>query len=315
MRTLFTQDFSQPILARSVLTIGNFDGVHRGHREIFRTLQQRAAASGAASAVITFNPHPLHLFCPERAPLLITTLEQKRALIAESDIDLLLVIPFDLQFASRSAESFVRDVLKGALGVEHLVIGHDYAFGRNREGDEALLSRLAGELDFMVEALDPVGDGGLIFSSSAVRRMVSAGQVAEAIAILGRCHRIAGTVVRGREIGRVLGFPTANIATENQLLPCDGVYAVWVEVAGELHMGACSVGVNPTFGGVVRSLEVFVLDFDAPLYEQQVTVHFVQRLRAIVRFASGDELRRQIADDVATVRRVLAVGLPERCDA
>ncbi len=311
MRTIVTDDFSRNLVEHSVVAIGNFDGVHRGHREIFRRVTEQAALRSASSVVVTFNPHPLRILRPQdRCFCLITTYEQKHELIAESDIDLLLVIPFTVTFAAMPAAQFVRQVLHGALGACSLIIGHDYAFGRGREGNAPFLRQMGQELDFDVTTLEPVGDGALLFSSSAVRRLVSAGAVADALQILGRCHRIAGQVVHGREIGRLLGFPTANIATHNELIPGDGVYAVWVSVCGELFMGACSVGVNPTFEGGTRTIEVFLFDFRGDLYGQEVVVHFVDKLRDIIRFPDAGALMVQISSDVATARQILAHGLP-----
>lgn len=311
MRTVTTDDFSRPLADRSVVTIGNFDGVHRGHQEIFRQVTVRAAELSATAVAVTFDPHPLRVLRPDdRRFSLITTGEQKQELIAESDIDLLLVIPFTPAFAAVSADRFVREVLCACLGVQHLVIGHDYAFGKGRQGNESFLVRLGHELGFQVSALDPVGEGGLLFSSSAVRQLVACGAVADALQILGRCHRICGQVIHGREIGRSLGFPTANIVTRNELIPGDGVYAVWVSVMGELFMGACSVGINPTFGGGAHTVEVFLFDFDGDLYGKELVIHFVDKLRDIALFPDAAALISRIAEDVAVTRQILAAGLP-----
>lgn len=309
MRTIVTADFRSQIASASVITIGNFDGVHRGHREIFRTVCQYALEDSLQSLVVTFDPHPLQMLSPERAPMLITNAEQKRSLIAESDIDTLIVIPFDLAFSRIPADHFVRDILVRALGMKRLVIGHDYAFGRNREGNEALLARLSVEYGFKLDVMEPVGDGGLIFSSSEVRRLVSRGDMDSASRLLGRCHRITGSVVPGREIGRSIGFPTANVGTDNQLIPADGVYAVWVEVMGEIHMAASSIGVNPTFGESTRTIEVFLFDFDSDLYGKELTIHFMSRLRDIARFVSVDALKSQISKDVSAARDILSSSL------
>lgn len=311
MRTITTDDFSRPLLARSVVSVGNFDGVHRGHRELFRQVTNRAKQLSIPSVVVTFDPHPLRVLRPnDRRFCLITTLDQKRELIDQSDIDLLLVIPFTSTFAELTAEQFVRQVLHCFLGVCELVIGHDYAFGRGREGNESFLKLMGRELGFAVEVLDPVGEGELLFSSSAVRKLVERGSVAEALHILGRCHRIGGQVVHGREIGRSIGFPTANIVTCNELIPADGVYAVWVKAFGELHMGACSIGVNPTFEGGAHTIEVFLFDFRGDLYGEYLEIHFVERLRALERFADAAALTRQIARDVVRAREFLSAGLP-----
>jgi riboflavin kinase / FMN adenylyltransferase len=311
MRTVSTGDFLRPLAERSVVTIGNFDGVHRGHREIFRQVVALSVSTSTTSVAVTFDPHPLRVLRPDdRRFSLITTNEQKRELIAESDIDLLLVIPFTPAFAAVSADQFVRRVLQACLGVRYLVIGHDYAFGKGREGNESFLIRMGHELGFDVTALDPVGDGALLFSSSAVRKLVASGAVADALQILGRCHRISGQVIHGREIGRSLGFPTANITTHNELIPGDGVYAVWVSVLGEMFMGACSIGVNPTFGGDRHTIEVFLFDFEGDLYGRDLVIHFVDKLRDVARFSDAAALMARIAEDVATSRRLLAAGLP-----
>ena len=311
MRTLTTNTFDRQISSCSVVTIGNFDGVHRGHREIFRQVTETAGLMNARSVVVTFSPHPLRVLRPDdRRFCLITTPEQKHDLIAESDIDLLVQIPFTTDFAAMSARQFVEQVLVGCLGVKCLIIGHDYAFGRNREGNEQFLIALGQESGFEVMSLDPVGEGGVLFSSTEVRRLVLRGAVAEATGILGRCHRVGGQVVHGREIGRSLGFPTANIVTPNELIPGDGVYAVWVSALGELFMGACSIGINPTFEGGNHTIEVFLFDFDGDLYGQEVTVHFVERLRSIVKFPDVTALLAQIHEDVANARQILTASLP-----
>lgn len=314
MRTITTADFSRPLAERSVVTIGNFDGVHRGHREIFRRVAAYAAQQQCQSVVVTFDPHPLQVLNPDCAPPMITTPAQKRALIAENDLDLLVVIPFDRQFAAIPADQFVREILVAGLGMQQLVVGHDYAFGRGREGSQALLERLSGELGFQLEVLEPVGEGELVFSSSTVRQLVRSGDLAAVPPILGRYHSISGQVVAGREIGRSLGFPTANIVTDNQLLPADGVYAVWVELAGELRMGACSIGNNPTFGGDQRTIEVFIFDFHGLLYGRELMIQFAGRLRDLTRFPTVDALKEQIGRDVADARSLLSSSLPARLE-
>jgi riboflavin kinase / FMN adenylyltransferase len=310
MRTIMGPDFNTVYSDKSVVTVGNFDGVHRGHKEIFSQLVAVSRELQAKSVVVTFDPHPLKLLAPSKAPKTITSLDQKRKLIAESDIDLLVVIPFTELFASLFAEQFVNDILCFMFNTKHLIIGHDYAFGKNRQGNETLLRSLGLTHGFKVQALDPVGDGPVIFSSSIVRKKVTAGEIEGASEILGRCYSITGRVVHGREIGRKLGFPTANIVTENELIPADGVYAVWVEVGGKLHPGACSIGNNPTFSGGLQTIETFLLDFEGDLYEQDIVVQFVSRIRGIRRFADASALMAQIKNDISQIRTLLATGLP-----
>lgn len=307
MRIINLSDIPEGSSAGSVVTIGNFDGVHRGHSEIFRRLRVKAAALGLPSVAVTFEPHPLSVLSrPVSPPTLITTFSQKCSLITDEGVDCLVVIDFSQSFAMISAGNFVREQLCGRLGMRHIIIGHDYCFGRGREGNFATLEQLGRECGFTVEDMDPVGEEGEIFSSSLARRLVAAGDMLAAARILGRYHVIAGTVIHGREIGREIGFPTANLTTDNELLPPDGVYAVKVHHMDEWHDGACSIGVNPTFGGGGRSLEVFLLDYSGDLYGVPLQLGFVSRLREIRAFAGIDELKRAIAGDVSAARKILA---------
>ena len=297
-------------LPHPVVTIGNFDGVHLGHREIFKRVKELARENGGVSVVVTFVPHPLKVVSAHKEVRLITTSREKEALIEGSGIDYLLEIPFDKAFASMPAESFVRRVLVEAIGVERLVIGYDYAFGRGREGDVGLLRQCGERYGFSVEELQPISDGSTVYSSTAVRRMVSAGDVAEAALLLGRHFSITGNVVHGHERGRGLGFPTANVETEKDLIPSVGVYAVKVCLGDRLLDGACNVGPNPTFGNHRLSIEVFLLDFEGDLYGRELTLFFIERLRGEKRFTGLDELKTAIAADVARCREILKEARP-----
>lgn len=292
-------------LDASVVTIGNFDGVHRGHAEIFAHLKMKSMSSGLPSVVVTFEPHPLKILAPEFAPSLITTFEQKIALIEKSGIDHLVVVPFSKEFSQLSANDFVREILCKSLGMRHIIIGHDYAFGRGREGNFNTLETLGAVNGFTLEDLPPIGENGVVFSSSLVRSAVAVGDMGAASLILGRYYQISGTVVHGREIGQALGFPTANIATPNELIPADGVYAVMAHVDGQLVKGACNVGCNPTVGGSTRTIEVFLLDYSGQIYDHEVTVTFVQRLRPVRKFSDIDALKSAISQDVAQTRVIL----------
>jgi riboflavin kinase/FMN adenylyltransferase len=306
MRILTGTEIFNKNFEGSVVTIGNFDGVHRGHKALLHHLKQQSARLALPSVVVTFEPHPLALLAPETSPTLITTFQQKSALIAEQGVDCLVVIGFTHAFSMLSAESFVRDVLCHSLGMRHIIIGHDYAFGRDRQGNYETLARMMGRYHFTLEELDPVGADELIFSSSLVRRMVIEGDVSTAARILGRYHVVAGHVVHGRQVGRALGFPTANLAPKNELIPHDGVYAVMVAVGGELYQGACNIGTNPTLGGGdERSIEVFLLDFSGQLYEQELSICFVRRLRGERKFPNAESLIQAIRQDVEATRTVL----------
>ncbi|OGU12879.1 MAG: riboflavin biosynthesis protein RibF [Geobacteraceae bacterium GWC2_58_44] len=292
-------------LRHPAVTIGNFDGVHLGHREILRRVRELARARDGVSVVVTFVPHPLQVISPGTGVKLITTPREKRSLIEASGIDYLLEIPFDLAFASIPATEFVERVLVGTIGMESLVIGYDYAFGRGREGNVTLLRQLGERFSFSVELLQPIASGGLVYSSTAVRTMVSEGEVKGVVSVLGRHYEVTGTVVHGHQRGRGLGFPTANLQTEKELLPAAGVYAVKVRIGTALHDGACNIGTNPTFGNDRLSLEVYLFDFDSELYGREVSLIFIERLRGELRFPDAEALKEAIAADVARCRAIL----------
>lgn len=306
MQTIITDDFSSSIVPRSVVTIGNFDGVHRGHQEIFRQVIKKSAEESATSVVVTFNPHPLRVLQPDQQRFsLLTTEQQKERLIEQCGLDLLLVIPFTTSFASISAGNFVQKVLHGFLNACHLVIGYDYAFGAKRSGNGQFLTDMGKKLGFTVQIMDQVRSGELLFSSSAIRKMIADGQVDLAAEALGRFYRIDGQVVPGRAVGRSIGFPTANIVTDNELLPADGVYAVQVQLEGELRKAVCSIGKNPTFNATVRTVEVFLLDYNQELYGRQLELRFVARIRGMMKFPDPDALSQQIKSDVQTASDIL----------
>jgi riboflavin kinase/FMN adenylyltransferase len=293
-------------LRNPVVTIGNFDGVHLGHREIFRRLKKAAAEIGGVSVVITFNPHPLKMISAAKHVALINTLDEKINLIEASGIDVLLIINFDAAFASIQPADFVERILVKTIGLKKLIIGYDYAFGRNREGDVNLLRHLGKQLDFAVEELQPITAGDTIYSSSLIRKMIGEGAVDEVVGFLGRNFSLAGSVVHGLNRGKSLGFPTANIATDKELLPADGVYAVKVRIGEELYDAACNIGTNPTFAQGSRSIEVYIFDFAEELYGQDLRIYFFARLRGEKRFASAEQLSAAIAADVARCREILA---------
>lgn len=300
-----TEDIRTP-LPNAVVTIGNFDGVHLGHREIFRKLKSSAKEIGGVSVVITFDPHPLKVVPSTRTVSLINTLDEKITLIEASGIDFLLIINFDPDFAAMSATDFVERILVGKIGLKRLIIGYDYAFGKQREGNISLLKKLGLQFTFEVEELLPISDGSIIYSSSLIREMIADGAVAEVIRYLGRNFSIAGRVVHGANRGKSLGFPTANIATDKELIPADGVYAVKVKIEDRLYDAACNIGFNPTFDSVRKTIEVFIFDLDEDLYGREIRVYFFERLRSEQRFDSINELAAAITADVARCRKILA---------
>lgn len=292
-------------LANAVVTIGNFDGVHLGHREIFRQVKAGARDIGGVSVVITFDPHPLKVLAPEKALPLINTLEEKELLIEASGIDYLLIIPFDRQFAAISAEDFVKEILVARLGTRRLVIGYDYSFGRGREGNVDLLRRLGEKYNFVVEVIEPVGNGDSVFSSSRVRAMILDGEVRGIVSLLGRHFSIGGRVVHGHHRGKQFGFPTANIRTEKELIPKPGVFAVKVKLDDVVYDGACNIGYNPTFNDEGISIEVFLFNFDGDLYGRELRVFFIDRLRDEKKFADASELVKAIENDIKRCRDIL----------
>jgi len=292
-------------LKNPVATIGNFDGVHLGHRQIFQQLKNAAADLGGVSVVITFAPHPLKVLPSGKKLRLISTYEEKELLLEASGIDFLLVIPFSKQFAALTAREFVSDVLVRTLGIKKLIIGYDYAFGRNREGNIGLLRQLGKEFGFAVEVLEPIWDGKTIFSSTNIRKMIKDGNVRGVVALLGRQFSIKGKVIHGHNRGKALGFPTANLQTEKELIPKCGVYAVKVKIDQKMYDGACNIGPNPTFDDEAISIEVFIFDFAGDLYGRNMEIFFIDRIRDERKFPDAATLQRAIETDVAHCREVL----------
>jgi riboflavin kinase/FMN adenylyltransferase len=291
---------------RTVLTIGNFDGVHLGHREIFRRVVDKAHELKGTAVVVTFEPHPLRLLNPAKAPLQLNTPEEKVRLLAASCIDLLVVLNFTRQLAEMPAEDFVRDILVRKLGVKHLIVGYDYAFGRNRQGDMKFLAEQAKVYNFTLEVLEPIRAEQQAHSSTSIRKILQEGRVAEAVKVLGRNFTLDGEVVHGVGRGRKLGFPTANLVTKKEILPRDGVYAVKVKWRDEYYDGVINIGCRPTFTASAPTLEIHLLDFQGDLYGERLRIYFVDRLRDELQFPSVEALKEAVAADVARARILLA---------
>lgn len=307
MQVVKTIDDIAGRLPGSCVTIGNFDGVHKGHQALISRVRELAGALDLPSVVMTFDPHPLRVFSKSRTPPFITLLEQKLELMDAMGVDYVFCVEFTRELAALSPEEFVRTYLVQALGVRQLVIGYDYAFGKGRMGGYDLLRRQGEEHGFAVEQLAPVIVGDDIVSSTRIREMVEAGNVWEARPLLGRFYRVAGRVVRGlNRGGRLLGFPTANLQLTDELFPSPGVYAVWAEVDGAVHPAVANIGFNPTFGNEVLSVEVHLLQYAGDLYDKPLRVHFVQRLRSEKKFSGLDELKEQIARDIALGKTILS---------
>ncbi len=286
------------------VTIGNFDGVHLGHRELLRrtVARARAAGAGAAAVALTFMPHPVRFFSPRSRFYEITAPEEKAALIGEMGIDALVVEPFEGEVGRMWPGDFAREVLARRLRARWVIVGYDFTFGRNRTGSPAALAEMGRELGFEVEVVPPLMRGGAIVSSSRIRELLLAGRVREAGELLCRPYRISGPVVTGAGRGRKLGFPTANIQFTQELIPLPGVYVVETEVDGERRRGVANVGFNPTFGENSLGVEVYLLDFEGDLYGKSMSVGFRDRIRDERKFKSAEELARQIAKDVQYAR-------------
>jgi riboflavin kinase/FMN adenylyltransferase len=306
-------DNIQRSLKNPVLTIGNFDGVHRGHQALFRKVTEWARKLDGESAVMTFHPHPLDVLFPGKGPLFITSHEKKLELIAKCGIDVTIVVPFSTEFAKISARDFVKDLLVQTIGAKAIVVGYDYRFGYGREGNIDFLTKLGKEYGYEVETVAGIELGGTVVSSTAIRECIKGGELKEASRLLGRPYEITGTVVKGRERGgRLLGFPTANIniAASVQACPKRGVYAVQVTLGEKTYGGAANLGYNPTFGDVDLSLEVNIFDLDEDLYGKSITVCFVDRLRDEKRFSGPEELALQIRKDIQKAKEILAERFP-----
>ncbi len=290
----------------AVVTVGSFDGVHRGHRAVVAETVRRARAAGRASVLVTFEPHPLAVLRPAEAPARLTSAAERSAALAETDLEYQVVLGFDAALAAMPPEQFVRDVLVGDCQARDLVIGHDHAFGRGRTGDRAMLEQLGQSLGFTVDTVGPVVLDGEVVSSSAIREAVSRRDFRAAARGLGRPYRVSGAVVRGAQRGRTIGVPTLNVAPpQGKLLPPDGVYAVRVEWGGGVADGMLNQGIRPTIGDARRWLEAHLFDFDGDLYGREIRIEWVAPLRDIRRFDSLEALRDQLGRDRDTARAAL----------
>ena len=294
-----------PSFGPCALTIGNFDGVHAGHQRILEVTAERARANGWRAAALTFEPHPLKILAPERAPLSMMTLGQRLRRMGECGIETVVVLAFTPELSRTEPEEFVDRVLAGALGARWVVVGENFRFGRRHAGDVDTLERLGGGFGFRAEAVEPVVSGGEVVSSTRIRQAVAAGRVVEARRLLGHPFAIAGEVQPGRGIGARSTVPTLNLAPESELLPFDGVYVSETcdRDTSRLWRSISNVGVRPTFGGGERTVETHLLDpFDgrAP---SRIEVTFHRRLRAERRFESAAALKEQIVTDIARTQR------------
>jgi len=290
----------------AMVTIGNFDGVHLGHQHIFRKIAAEAVQNSCKAVVISFDPHPKMILHPDIQPFyLITSVEEKIERIAETGIDGLVLIPFSMAFSRMTAREFICSILWEKLRIRKIFIGHDYTFGRGKEGNETYLSAFGRELGFQLEVISAFKVGDSVISSTLTRNTILAGDVKKAASFLGRPYSISGIVVEGHRRGRDLGFPTANIKPDKALVPARGIYAVRVSLAGRTYKGVLNIGFNPTFSDKTLSVEVYILDFHDDIYGKRAELFFIERIRDEVKFDGPAKLIEQIKRDVDQARIVL----------
>jgi riboflavin kinase/FMN adenylyltransferase len=298
----------------SVVTIGKFDGVHRGHQRIVARAAQLGRERGLPVVVVTFDPHPDEVVRPGSHPPFLCSARRRAQLLAGLGVDAVCVLPFTLEFSKIGPDEFVRAVLVDRLRASDVVVGEDFRFGHKAAGDLSLLAKLGEKYDFTTEGLPLLVRDGITVSSSAIRQLLADGDVAEAAKALGRPHRVEGVVVRGHQRGRELGFPTANLESpEHTAIPADGIYAGWLATLDEAGReperwpAAISIGTNPTFNGTTRTVEAYALDRDdLDLYGVHAAIDFAVRLRGTLRFDSVDALVEQMRQDVNEARRLCA---------
>jgi len=293
----------------AVVTIGNFDGVHIGHQAIFQKVITKARSLKGRAVAITFEPHPIRVLKQNGLPPLITLYEQKVELIEKSGIDVLICIHFTPAFATLSAEAFLQDLLLKRIGMKAIVVGEDYTFGKNREGNLKFLKSYARRFDFEVIPIAQIQLSDNLserISSTTIRDLVMEGKVDAAQKLLGRYYQIRGVVVTGRNRGgKQLGFPTANLNLHDELCPKTGIYAVTVDCEGINYKGVANIGYSPTFDDRILTVEVHILDFNGNLYDKKIRINFVKRIRAEIEFNTLSDLSAQIKRDIITARKIL----------
>ncbi|MBI4242189.1 MAG: bifunctional riboflavin kinase/FAD synthetase [Candidatus Rokubacteria bacterium] len=289
----------------TVVALGTFDGVHLAHQKILATAVSRARALGLGALACTFDPHPLEVLQPERAPAPITTLEENLALIAEQGLDAAAVIHFTPDFSRVEPEAFVRDALHRTLKVRELVVGFNHTFGRGARGNAARLQALAPSLGFVVHVIPPLTVDGVVVSSSVIREALRGGDVKQATRFLGHPYTVRGRVLRGKGRGRQLGFPTANLKPERELILAPGVYAARARWGGGEARAVVNVGVRPTFGEGEYWVEAYLLNFSGDLYDQPLTLAFLELIRPERMFPSVEALKAQVVRDIETAAQLL----------
>ncbi len=287
------------------ITLGNFDGVHLGHQRIFKHLLKRASDIGGEALVFTFDPHPAKVLRPELSPSLITPIPEKLKLMKTFGINAVILTDFTKEFAAIHPSTFVEDVLIHALGSKLVVVGHDFSFGKGKEGTIDYLKVLGERHNIQVEIVKAFKVNGKIVSSTAIRELIHSGNMTEAAKLLGRQYSIEGNVIQGSGRGKQLGFPTANIKHYGELIPKDGVYAIKVLTGGEEKPGISNIGLRPTFRETERSVEIHIFDFKKDIYNEDIKVTFIERIREERDFSGPAELTQQIRKDIVIAKKIL----------
>lgn len=295
-----------PALTHPVVALGNFDGVHLGHRAILKAAIDRAHSVSGKAYALTFDPLPAKVLTPRRAPLMLMTSGDKLEFLRDSGIDGVLVLHFDLALSRLTPHDFVHDYLRQKLAVEAVVVGHSVSFGHKRAGNAAVMVKLGRELGFETIVVGPVKAQGVEVSSSKIRELILAGDLPNAARLLGRPHFLSGMVIHGRERGRTLGFPTANLDSQTECIPPDGVYATRVVLPDGAFPSITNIGMRPTFHESARSIEAHIFDFNRDIYDRTIRLELIERVRPERKFESGEALGQQITLDLQRAREILA---------
>ena len=301
MRVIETLDFSERFV-NPVLTIGNYDGLHLGHRKIIERIKAKASELNGTPMLMTFHPHPLTILKPDKFIGLITPIHVKKRLIEEAGIDVLLIAPFTEEFRLITPGAFVDNLLIQRLGIKGLVVGYDFKFGKEGKGSVEYLASRSKEYGFFFEIQGAITLDGEKLGSNRIRKMIQEGDVRKAAFHLGRPYMVEGTIEKGAGRGRTIGFPTINLKTDFPLIPKRGVYISEVDIDGKKRPAVTNIGFNPTFDGQAQTIETYILDFSGDLYNQEIALYFLERVRDEAKFGSVDELREKIWKDVETAR-------------
>ncbi|OGW30227.1 MAG: riboflavin biosynthesis protein RibF [Nitrospirae bacterium GWC2_42_7] len=290
----------------SIITLGNFDGLHLGHQELIRMVTERAKETGAVSMVITFRPHPLKILAPEKCPPLISIYEEKIEFFEKLGIDVLVKIPFTMEFSSMPPRDFAKNILGDLLGAKEIFVGYNYRFGKGREGNIQKLREFGNEFGFTVREIEQISFNSEVISSTRIRQLLGEGEVEDAAKLLGRPYAITGVVVKGDGRGKLIGFPTANIASKHMIIPADGVYAARILARDKYYDGVLNIGMRPTFNKHETTIEAHIFDFNEDLYGEEISLFFIKRIRDEKKFANVEELISQIKKDINIAKTVLA---------